>query len=204
MRDAESTGKEREKAVVNDIFEILSKTKRKEIIDYLRENGEENLENIARHTGARPSNPENIRRAKIELEHNDIPKMADFGILEYDREGETVSYKGNELVENLIDTGAETEHFNAMSDPKRRETLNCLIEYGESSVYDIANQVRRESEEDRDMYSLGIELKQVHLPKMDNLGLINYNKEESEAEYIGGETTEELLEQTSQYGNISS
>lgn len=46
---------------------------------------------------------ESKRRVRINLLHRHLPKLADYGIIEYDRQTETVRYRGDTQLETLVE-----------------------------------------------------------------------------------------------------
>lgn len=48
-----------------------------------------------------------VERASVGLRHNHLPKLADAGVVDYDRQGATVRYRPREAVEELLAFVAE-------------------------------------------------------------------------------------------------
>lgn len=53
-----------------------------------------------------PTEPGVDRRIAVGMHHRDLPKLADAGLVAYDAEAETVTYRGSRLVDEWLDRGA--------------------------------------------------------------------------------------------------
>lgn len=64
------------------------------------------LEVTARALGKPTSrvDPEEVRRHEITLYHNHLPRMEDFGLLQFDADDETVELRGSARVETMLET----------------------------------------------------------------------------------------------------
>lgn len=109
-------------------------------------------------------------------------------------------------IESVEEDGALSieEVFGILSSPERRKTIYYLMEYGESSLYDITNHVNEELEEEKNLGTVAVELNQTHLPRMDKLDIIEYDREKNMAEYKGEKVLEETLDHASNYEDFNS
>lgn len=83
----------------DDVFEILSNARRRFMIDYLhQQGGAESLSDIADHIASREYetsvdgiNNDQRRRVYISLYQTHLPKLIEYGVVEYDEDEKTVS-----------------------------------------------------------------------------------------------------------------
>lgn len=93
----------------NTRFDLLGRYERRCVIRFLQEteHGYAELDDVAIHlTKQAPttSDPEQIKTALL---HNHIPKMASSGVVEFDFRSETVLYRGDDLVDALLEVTPE-------------------------------------------------------------------------------------------------
>lgn len=94
------------------ILNLLAAGDRREIVHALvqQATGETTIDDLAERLAADGLVTENdSRRLSIKLHHAHLPKLDDYGLVDYDRERGTVSYQSNEYVERVIDSLSESE-----------------------------------------------------------------------------------------------
>lgn len=97
----------------DQLISILSIECNRHVLHYFRESSEHvaSLEEIADYVATRRdetgvSDPD---RVAIRLHHSSLPKLAEVGIVDYDRRQHTVRYRGHSLVEEHLNLTVETD-----------------------------------------------------------------------------------------------
>ena len=79
------------------IFTLLQNSRRRRVLRYLEEHGEASLSELARYIASQEneSHPDEVgndmrRKVYISLYQTHIPRMADIGVIDYDREEKTI------------------------------------------------------------------------------------------------------------------
>ncbi|MFC4247752.1 hypothetical protein ACFOZ7_12400 [Natribaculum luteum] len=194
--------------VDDGIYEVLSNTRRSTLCSLLLEcGGELPMETVVRHIVAREAAeplseiaPEKRRTVEISLYHQHVPKLADCGVVTWDREAETVA-----LADDAFDRGrlaallgpgsiqrSETL-FELLTHSRRRTVLSVLTERGDvvstddlaariaAAERDVPRDAVPTSERDR-VYTT---LRHAHLPAMDDAGVLEYDREDELVVYRG-------------------
>ena len=90
------------------LLQLVADPWRRRILDHLRENGDcavtldELHETVAADGGEQTPHHTAEDPVLIELQHTHLPKLAETGVIEYDRHRRTVRYRSNERVEALV------------------------------------------------------------------------------------------------------
>lgn len=89
---------------------LIQNWKRRETLRVLRHttNGKATVDDIVGRLGGNASSddfdqPVNQNSLAIELIHNHLPRLADHGVIEYNRESGTVSYRPDAKLETVLD-----------------------------------------------------------------------------------------------------
>lgn len=86
--------------------------------------------------------------------------------------------------------------FDALADDHRRDLLAYLRDASEASVEELATFVQRQADGARrgnDGNDLAVRLHHVHLPKLADADLVEYDRNAGRVEYVGGSEIAELL-----------
>lgn len=87
---------------VDELVAVLSETRRRTVLEYLRDAPAETvpLEDLARELAGRDAPDDETR---IVLHHVTLPALARTGVVDYDADRHTVTYRGDEPVETLLE-----------------------------------------------------------------------------------------------------
>ena len=88
---------------VETACDLLAKRHRRVVLKCLQENGSTSLAELATAVHAQVDEVVSEQQAKITLMHSDLPKLADYGVIEYDRRSETVRYRDRIPIETLLE-----------------------------------------------------------------------------------------------------
>lgn len=108
--DGEDNGEKNNNQVdSNDIsraFDLLDSHRHRYVLEKLSEtsDGVASVDDLVDYLLTHDPGTEDKDRAMASLHHQVLPKLDDTGIIDYDRRSETVRYRGDELVEDLLDT----------------------------------------------------------------------------------------------------
>lgn len=90
---------------------LVADRHRRRLIHQLRHggNGERTIETLVdqlngSEQAAAENRPSDRSELAIQVYHNHLPKLAELGVVEYDRERGTVQYRPNERVETVLDS----------------------------------------------------------------------------------------------------
>ena len=94
---------------LDDIFKLLADSQRRQILTYLIQNAdrpvplEALLEELMRQTDISETDKSTEReRLLIQLHHHQLPKLADYGMIEYNESLQLISYTEQRRVEALL------------------------------------------------------------------------------------------------------
>lgn len=85
-------------------FDLLACRRRRYVITKLRTlpDGVASVEDIADHLLVQDPDADDRERTLVALQHRTLPRLNEAGIVDFDRRTDTVRYRGNELVEELL------------------------------------------------------------------------------------------------------
>ncbi|WP_455429073.1 DUF7344 domain-containing protein [Haloarcula brevis] len=95
--------------IAGELFPALAKKRRRIVLQYLHESGDESVtfEALVEHLVERESCGDDRERVAVRLHHMALPKLADVGVVEYDQRSGCVRYRPNQLLETLLKAGSE-------------------------------------------------------------------------------------------------
>lgn len=136
------------------------------------------------------------RRFDIRLHHNILPKMEDNGFVEYDRRSNTVRYRGDERFEELVDHlhPSPDKSLGLMSNPETRRAAYVLTDMEDDSIsyQDLAESLQEKGIR-KDREDINRMLHHQTIPKMEGLGVLEYDRRSETVRYRGDESFEELV-----------
>lgn len=85
------------------VLALLADRRRRRVLDYLRDHGagSASLEELVSHLAGDDGSPAR-ERLGLSLRHVHLPKLAEAGVLDYDREAGRVRYRPEERVERVL------------------------------------------------------------------------------------------------------
>ncbi len=125
---------------------------------------------------------ERIDRCHIELQHRHLPVLANADLITWDRHNERVQLTDHDVFADpwfrrLLDTNAELDDvITCLVDDRSRRILAVLDDADGALTRD---ELAEELSTTNDTAKIGIALHHVHLPKLADHGLIEYNDEEN-------------------------
>lgn len=188
---------------------LLAVERRRVTLDVLtNESATIHLDDLAEAVAEREVNEsvaseEGVEHVTISLHTNHLPKMKDFGVIDYDPEEQLVIRNpasdwsgGGTAMENRT-TSAQSEYTAEMSDTdyhrllahgRRRTALEVLseltppVELEDLAALVVVQESSGLVSSDEQEASVAIALHHAHLPKMDELGIIEYNQDAGRVE----------------------
>ena len=96
---------------IDERFDALARTDRRAVIQFFRDESTEEVTLDELVTGIVYGSYWNTdeSHARVCLQHSTLPRLADTGILDYDPRSETVKYRRQPAVEQLLDAISETD-----------------------------------------------------------------------------------------------
>lgn len=93
------------------MFDLFSDRQRWLVFAYLEntDGGQASVSTLASYVSQHGWADDSLRNIEIRLQHSHLPKIAESGLLDYDRDVNTVHYNGHPLVEDCVDL-IEIEH----------------------------------------------------------------------------------------------
>lgn len=95
---------------LDDCLDLVADRQRRLVLQHVREKPaepvaiEELVDAVRRASATDGSQPADRERITVQLLHSHLPKCAEHGIIEYDRDGRAVRYQPNERLESLLDS----------------------------------------------------------------------------------------------------
>ncbi|QKY17535.1 ArsR family transcriptional regulator [Halorubrum sp. CBA1229] len=95
-------------------LELLAQSERRAIIRFLQKTEADDvpIHSIRNHLRESDTRRDRCDDVTIALHHNHLPSLATTDVLDFDSSSETVRYRGDELVETLLDSIPETRTTN--------------------------------------------------------------------------------------------
>lgn len=136
-----------------------------------------------------------MRTLQIRLHHIHLPKLADCGLVEWDKDAQTVatidqSVYVNSQIEELLSSDNEHSAVSALTGDRLREGLQIIRSASqpimrETLAYELAsNEANGQPTENR-IEDISVQLHHRHLPKLEAAGLVEYNSDGASVEYCG-------------------
>lgn len=174
-----------------EAFEALSSEKRITAINYLIENPSSEVDELAEHLS---EDHRTYQMNMVELQHNHLPRLEDSEIIVHNGDVVELEEPYAELIEELktyefLDNSPEI--FKALSNSDRIEALNYITENGRTPVERVAEELGTDGSE---MYNLNLKLHTAHAPRLEDAGLVQYDKNEIAPTETGIEIMEDLEE----------
>lgn len=88
----------------SQVMELLAADTRRAALSVLQENPETSLDHLADAVAGNPATDlDHPDRVSLRLHHTDLPTLDSAGVLDYDIDGQSVDYIGNDVVETVLD-----------------------------------------------------------------------------------------------------
>lgn len=174
---------------LTEAIHILSNEKRRTALNYLMENPESEVEELAEHLS---EEHDGYRTNMLELKHNHLPRLADAEVVEYDGEFVELDEDSADIVTSLNNynhISGDEEVFAALSNERSLETLIFLKKNGRTPIERVSEEL---GENGIEMYTLEMQVHHTYAPKLEKAGLINYTGEDIEPTPEAVELMEDL------------
>lgn len=204
----------RDESSRNPVIESLGDGRRRALLDIVLDRVSPVAEReVAIHLAAREQEKsvinvteDEVQTIRLDLHHVQLPMLEEADLIDWDRDKETVTTTGHPALWNphfkrIIET--ETEEWSAvvanLADTQRRIILAALAgQDGPLSRNELAHEVltrNPDGDPQSDMETFLVSLHHVHLPKLADAGLIEYDADTKTVTYRGHpELADEWLE----------
>ena len=121
---------------------------------------------------------------------------------------ENISSMGNSQVDDLTTPHlSQSDIFGILQNDRRRQVLQILRTQGNQSIRSLSEEIARletETEEPKSSVrkSIYVSLLQTHIPKMESLQIINYNREHDTVELLPAARNFDIYMETVKKGDI--
>ncbi|WP_224332832.1 DUF7344 domain-containing protein [Haloprofundus halobius] len=104
MEDEQSADISGEKPSTDALYAILASETRRQLLHYFQvsEQNDSSLDELADFLVSQDGGVDTPEKAKIILHHQDLPKLARYGVVDYDRRSNSVRYRGQSRLEELL------------------------------------------------------------------------------------------------------
>lgn len=134
-----------------------------------------------------------VEEARLTLEHVHLPRLTDVGLVSLGEDIVTIAQHPalqDQQFREMIDTDAQgwDEVLGCFADERRRVVLSTLsLNDGPMDRADLAAEVAETAEADAQdsVHDVLVELHHVHLPKLDEAGLLTYDVEDHTVTFEG-------------------
>lgn len=186
---------------------LLSDETRRRILQVLHENpGILSTEDLAEQliADSDDATPADTERLQIRLHHVHLPKLAEYGLINWDKQEQAVSTPNRPVHEPAgfreLTKGSSEEAAPRPFTDDRLNAVLAIIEYGqrpparEALARRLAQQEFEGQPTESRVKDISVELHHKHLPKLAEAGLIEYNVDDGTVEYLESvESTASLL-----------
>ncbi|WP_266082899.1 DUF7344 domain-containing protein [Haladaptatus caseinilyticus] len=99
------TQHERPSLSLNQVCQILSSSYRRQVLSYLQTKDADvaNLDELVTHIHTKNGTPTTTEQVRISLLHTHLPKLADYGVIEYDRRNKDIRYRDGTKLEDFLE-----------------------------------------------------------------------------------------------------
>lgn len=186
-----------EDGMTTQVSRVLADERRRQILEFLRQEEQpvsvgriaQRISSIRSGGSGRSAPADGTEQLEIRLHHVHIPKLVESGLITYNERARTVTttdhplYAGRWGENHLSAHEAETPSVATIEHPLRREALRITnSERGPISLDELATTITsREGDDDSveaRIPELTAKLHHVHLPKLEEFGLLTYDHEE--------------------------
>lgn len=96
-------------AQLDRAFGLLANHRRRHVLERLRAtpDGTASVEELVEYLVAADPDTDDRVRASLALQHEGLPRLDEAGVVDFDRRTGTVSYRGAELIEAILDFAAD-------------------------------------------------------------------------------------------------
>lgn len=141
--------------------------------------------------------------ALISLKQVHLPKMEQYGLIEFDEERNTVSYDEDEIIEGFHeefeDLSTTDDTLDLLSDSYRRQISYNFVESGREEI-SVDELVEYFSENKGiDNKTARLKLQHAHLPKMEAEGFLNHDREQDVVTYEWDEETRNFISRIKEF-----
>lgn len=177
------------------VFTALATARRRLATVVLHERQPLSVSDLVDHLVARRSGRESTADAPqevtVSLRHVHLPKLASAGVV--DRDGSTVALTSTSSATLAVDLALATvdagrsvdEVFEALGARERLAAVGVLQSTGEQPLSDLADRVAEVVGPTAVADRLAVSLDHVHLPRLDDAGVVTYDRERKRAAFEG-------------------
>lgn len=136
--------------------------------------------------------------ARADLVHTHLPALTEAGLLSWDRDRGTVTTTDHPALDDSRlgrVLSADDDILECLADERRRTALATLHDYGGRTFrWTLARDVAAQGADRDDVETVLVALHHVHLPKLADAGLVEYDQEAGTVASCGQRTLESIVE----------